>query len=170
MLEARGWTIQIEPSDIAELEDGALPPRELALSNAKAKALDIADRFPNHCVIGADTIVCLDGKVFGKPNDLEHAKAMLSTFSGRVHEVMTGVCLVKNSRLVGFVDVSWVKFHPLTDEMIFNYFQRVNPLDKAGSYAAQEDQGALIAKYEGSLENRKTALRQSARFLRNYMP
>ncbi|HEY5792373.1 MAG TPA: Maf family protein [Chthoniobacterales bacterium] len=153
LLEARGWTLRVEPSDITELEDGALPPRELALSNAKAKALDVAGRFPGDCVIGADTIVCLDGRVYGKPRDLEHARAMLTALSGRVHEVMTGVCLVRNRQLCGFVDVSWVKFHPLTDEMIFAYFQRVNPLDKAGAYAIQEDQGALVAKYEGALEN-----------------
>lgn len=153
MLEAQGWKVQVEPSDIEELEPGALPPRQLAASNAQAKAREVADRFPGQCVIGADTIVCLDGQTYGKPRDLEAARIMLATFSGRVHEVLTGVCIARDRQICEFVEVSWVKFRPLTDEMIFAYFQRVDPLDKAGSYAIQEDDGALVEKYEGSLEN-----------------
>lgn len=130
-----------------------MPPRELAASNAQAKAREVADRFPGRCVIGADTIVCLDGKTYGKPRDLAAARTMLTTFSGRVHEVLTGVCIVRDRQLCEFVETSWVKFRPLTDEMISAYFQRVDPLDKAGAYAIQEDNGALIEKFEGSLEN-----------------
>jgi len=125
----------------------------LAISNAKAKAQTVADRFPDDCIVAADTIVCFRGKVFGKPQNLERAREMLRAFSGQVHEVITGVCLARGKQLCVFADVSWVKFRPLTEEILTAYFKRVDPLDKAGSYAIQEDEGALVEKYEGSLEN-----------------
>ncbi|CAN5685193.1 hypothetical protein BH09VER1_BH09VER1_03470 [soil metagenome] len=104
-------------------------------------------------MLGADTLVSLDDRVFGKPADLAEAHSMLEALCGRVHEVLTGVCLVRDQKMCRFVESTRVKFRP-RDEVDFDaYFRHVHPLDKAGAYAAQEDEGRLIECIEGSLSN-----------------
>ncbi len=106
-------------------------------------------------MLGADTVVSLDNKTFGKPADLTEARAMLETFCGRVHEVLTGVCLVHRAgeKMVRFVESTRVKFRPIDEVDLDAYLASMNPLDKAGAYAAQEDQGRLIEHLEGSMSN-----------------
>ena len=146
---------QVEAARIEELSDPALTARELCLINAESKALEVAARFPDRVVLGADTVVSLDNRTFGKPRDLAEARTMLETLSGRIHEVLTGVCLIHRDgeKMCRFVESTRVKFRP-RDEIDFEaYLQSIHPLDKAGAYAAQEDEGRLIERFEGSMSN-----------------
>lgn len=143
------------PSDAVELEDASLGSRRLCELNAQRKAMAVAERFPDHLVIGADTLVFLDGESLAKPADLPAARDMLRRLSGRTHEVVTGVCLVLSQahRMRLFSEVSYVKFRPLNDEAISTYLSRVEVLDKAGGYAVQEHSDIIIERVEGSLTN-----------------
>lgn len=155
LLTEAGIPFEVRPAYIEELSDPELTARELCLINAESKALEVASRFPAHVVLGADTVVALDNHTFGKPRDFAEARSMLESLSGRVHEVLTGVCLLHRdtNKLCRFVESTRVKFRP-RDEIDFDaYLASVNPLDKAGAYAAQEDNGRLIEQLEGLLSN-----------------
>lgn len=155
LLARTGLDFAIEACSIEELSGPQWPPRELCLRNAELKAAATAARFPDDVVLGADTVVSLNGEAFGKPRDLAEATAMLEKLAGRVHEVLTGVCLHhgRSRKICRFVESSRVKFRPR--EMIdpASYLASINPLDKAGAYAAQEDEGRLIESIEGSQSN-----------------
>ena len=142
------------PADVTELA-GGLPPRELVLANDDLKATAVANTRRGDVVLGADTVVVLDGEIFGKPRDLCHAAEMLARLGGRTHEVLTGVSLLRGGSQVRccFVESTRVAFRPLDAASIDSYLAGINPLDKAGAYAAQEDHGRLIERIEGSLEN-----------------
>ena len=154
LLIASGFEVEVVPADIEELA-GGLPPRDLVMANADLKAMDVASRLRSGLVLGADTVVVLEGEVLGKPRDLPHAVKMLSLLSGRIHEVLTGVSLVcgRSMTRCRFVESTRVHFRLLDAATIETYFQEVDPLDKAGAYAAQEDRGRLIERIEGSMEN-----------------
>lgn len=89
----------------------------------------------------------------GKPRDIVEAVCMLERLSGRVHEVCTGVCLRCGEVECAFFEVTWVEFREFGEEVIKDYTQRVNVLDKAGSYAIQEHGEMLVAKVEGAYDN-----------------
>ncbi|MFZ0615599.1 MAG: Maf family protein [Chthoniobacterales bacterium] len=154
LLGGVGFEVIIRPADVEELT-GGLSPRDLVLANAEMKALSVAAVTPGDLVLGADTIVVLDGEILGKPRDLAHAAEMLARLGGRVHEVLTGVCLLRGGAVsrCSFVESTRVSFRALDETIIANYLAEIDPLDKAGAYAAQEDQGRLIERIEGSLEN-----------------
>ena len=153
LLEA-GFEVIIRPAEVDELA-GGLAPRDLVVENAKRKALHVAASLRGDLVLGADTVVVLEGEVLGKPRDLFHAAEMLGRLSGRVHEVLTGVCLLRGGAhdVCLFAESTRVAFRLLDDAMIRMYLADIDPLDKAGSYAAQEDRGRLIERIEGSMEN-----------------
>jgi septum formation protein len=154
LLGGVGFEVIIRPADVEELTEG-LSPRDLVIANAEMKALSVAAVTPGDLVLGADTIVVLDGEILGKPRDLAHAAEMLARLGGRVHEVLTGVCLLRGGAVsrCSFVESTRVSFRALDETIIANYLAEIDPLDKAGAYAAQEDQGRLIEGIEGSLEN-----------------
>jgi septum formation protein len=154
LLQAAGFEVVIRPSDVDELSEG-LAPRELVTVNAERKALHVAATLCGDLVLGADTVVVHDGEILGKPRDLDHAFEMLCRLSGRVHEVLTGVCLVRGGsrKVCLFFEATRVAFRTLDEAMIRAYLAEIDPLDKAGSYAAQDDRGRLIEQIEGSLEN-----------------
>jgi septum formation protein len=154
LLEEAGFEVVIRPAEVEELT-GGLPPRDLVLANAELKALAVAAHTQGDLVLGADTIVVLDGEILGKPRDLSHAVEMLGRLGGRTHEVLTGVCMLRGGEVTrcSFVESTRVAFRPLDDATIHAYLADINPLDKAGSYAAQEDRGRLIERIEGSMEN-----------------
>ncbi len=143
------------PSDAEELTEVDGPPAALAIANAELKAMPIALARPDEVVLGADTIVALDGGIFGKPRDLSHAEEMLARLAGRTHEVITGVCLVawKRRAVVKFSESTRVKFRELSPARIREYLRSIDPLDKAGAYAAQHDEGRIIECVEGSFSN-----------------
>ncbi len=130
-------------------------PLALVMENAKRKATEVAARFPDRFVLGADTIVSLEEKVFGKPTDIKNAEQMLMSLSGKTHLVSTGVCLLckKSGYCETKVESSEVSFRELSPEVIQNYFSFVNPLDKAGSYALQTKPELIVRNFSGSHSN-----------------
>ena len=154
LLEAAGFEVIVSPAAVEEFSDG-LAPRALVLANAEMKALKLAATMFGDVVLGADTVVVLDGEILGKPRDLDHAVEMLHRLSGRAHEVLTGVCMLRGGKVerCSFVESTRVSFRPLDEALITEYLREINPLDKAGSYAAQEDRGRLIERIEGSMDN-----------------
>ncbi|OGV35628.1 MAG: septum formation protein Maf [Lentisphaerae bacterium GWF2_49_21] len=130
-------------------------PSLVPLVNACRKAENISEAYPSSLVIGADTVIELDGKILGKPSSSSEARKMLLMLSGRKHLVLTGVCLVKKevrAKCV-FCDSTEVIFKKLSNPAVDDYIGKVNTLDKAGAYAIQEHGEMLIAGIEGSFDN-----------------
>jgi septum formation protein len=150
-----GVTFEIVASTVAEVAGGLLTPVDLAVTNACRKAISVADAHRAATVIGADTVVALGNRIFGKPADASDAAAMLGDLCGETHEVTTGVCLVRRSagEITVFADTTRVTFHELTAKQIQDYIDRVHVLDKAGAYAIQEHGDALVRRISGSFTN-----------------
>ncbi len=132
-------------------------PALLVQTLAEEKACEVASRrlCRGKFVVGADTIVVLDGEALGKPKDEEDARRMLNALSGRAHEVYTGVCIARRGRkgtqtLVRY-DRTKVYFHSLSADLIEGYIASGSPMDKAGAYGIQD--GGLVEKIEGSYTN-----------------
>jgi septum formation protein len=155
LLKGAGYKFEVIVPPVEEISHGWFTIRELTVCNATRKALAVAQTSPNAVVLGADTLVSLDDEVVGKPADLKEAAQILRRLSGRTHAVWTAVCLCHSAsgRWQSFHVVSRVKFRALTDHAIQNYFEKVNPLDKAGAYAAQGHGKEIIQRIEGSYSN-----------------
>ncbi len=140
---------------VPEVTPEFLSPAEAALVNACRKAVAVARLHPESIVLGADTVVSLDGRHFGKPSSLEEAEAMLRELQDRVHQVATGMCLVHWGRgwrrLVA--ETTAVTFRRLTQAEIRQYLQATNPLDKAGGYGIQDRGRTIIDSIQGSYSN-----------------
>jgi septum formation protein len=145
----------VVPAGVTELAPEHLTVPELCLLNAHRKARAVAKRYPDRLVLGADTMVALGGRRYGKPRDLAEAAKMLGELAGRTHEVVTGVCLLglRDHRERLFAETTRVTFRPLGEPEIRAYLAVVNPLDKAGAYAIQEQGDRLVADLEGSYAN-----------------
>jgi septum formation protein len=146
---------EVVPADVAEVFEEHLSPLELCQLNAHRKARSVAKKIPDALVLGADTLVFLDGQIFGKPSDLAEARRMLLELQGRTHQVVTGVSLIhlRNHSERIFAVATDVRFRPLELEQINDYFTRVNPLDKAGAYAIQEHGDSVVSEISGSFSN-----------------
>jgi len=155
LLSQRGFEFEIAPPGLAEKFDVAVTLRELTLWNAIRKGMSVAQMRPDAVVLAADTLVALENQIVGKPVDLKAAAQMLRRLSGRMHEVCSAVLIYHQTsgKLAVFHDISRVFFHRLSRAMIKNYLVKVNPLDKAGAYAAQGSGAEIIAKIEGSFTN-----------------
>ena len=152
MLEA-GFYFEIIVSDAEEICDKSMIPWDLTVQNAQIKASPIAQINQEKIVIGADTVVSLDNEIFGKPSDMEEAVKMLARLSGRTHIVTTGVCIIQKEKNETFYVNTEVTFKPLSGKEISQYVKVINPLDKAGAYAAQDHGELIIEKYSGSFTN-----------------
>ena len=130
-----------------------LTPPDHVMYLAKMKARDIAEANPGSLVIGADTIVVVDGIILGKPANRADAIRMLDLLSGRSHEVYTGVAIMKNGAEHVGVECTEVDFADLGDEIIARYVDTGEPLDKAGGYAIQGKGVVLIDSIRGSYPN-----------------
>jgi septum formation protein len=140
--------------EVDESYPDGLAPAEIALYIAQKKAEAFDEDINDEVVLTADTIVCIDGEILGKPDDAEHAIAMLHKLSGKVHQVYTGVCLLYKGRYNKFYDMSEVFFRKLTDEEIRSYVAEYQPFDKAGSYGIQQRIGLIgIERINGSYTN-----------------
>ncbi|GAA5132743.1 Maf family nucleotide pyrophosphatase [Prosthecobacter algae] len=155
LLREAGYAFDILVPDVEEAHDASLTPEALTVENARRKAAVGAALRPEALVIGADTLVYVDGDPLGKPKDLDEALAMMRRLSGRQHQVCTGVYLAREggSAGEGFHVITEVTFKPLTDALIQAYHARVNPLDKAGAYGIQECSEMILDQYEGSWTN-----------------
>ncbi|MCC6741633.1 MAG: septum formation protein Maf [Planctomycetia bacterium] len=152
LLRDMGVHFTVVPSRVEEVEGGHLRPEETAVTNACRKALAVAKDHPRALVIGADTVVALGRRLFGKPRDRRHAARMLAALSGKTHEVVTAVCLA-GARFEVFDERTLVTFRRLTTRAIAAYLDRVHVLDKAGAYAIQEHGDALVLRISGSFTN-----------------
>lgn len=153
LLRSLGVDFDVIPSAAEELHDESLNPAVLCELNAERKAADVAKNHTDRVVLGADTLVTLDGKLFGKPRSLEEARTMLSSLSGRTHQVITGVCLYGGSRKSLFSEITEVRFKLLTPQVIDSYLSTVSVLDKAGAYGIQERGDLLVDNISGSYSN-----------------
>lgn len=134
-------------STVSEDNNADLMPAELVVYHATLKALEIAARCKSDdVIIGADTIVVLDGKVFGKPKDDSEATYMLTQLSGRTHRVISGVTVVADGCVYSDSQETNVKIRSLSKEEIEHYVETGEPMDKAGAYAIQGI-GALLVEY-----------------------
>ncbi|MDB4918628.1 Maf family nucleotide pyrophosphatase [Mucilaginibacter sp.] len=131
-----------------------LTPEEVAVYIATKKAKAFDETVNDEIVLTADTIVCIDDQILGKPENAAHAIEMLQLLSGRMHRVITGVCLLYKHRYHSFYDVSEVYFSKLSDNEITAYVNKCQPFDKAGSYGIQERIGLIgIERINGSYTN-----------------
>ena len=155
LLVQAGFTLEIFAPKISERFDVDLTLRELTAFNAIRKGMAAARLRPNNIVLAADTLVAIDDHVLGKPKDREEAVTMLQRLSGRAHEVCTSVfiCHLAEAKSTSFHEISRVQFRRLGRGKIDNYLARVNPLDKAGAYAAQGFGSEIIRKIDGSYTN-----------------
>ncbi len=142
------------PADISE-ESLSSDPVEHVLSVSRKKATSVSDQLEDVVVLGADTIVVLDGVIMGKPQDKKEAFSILKRLSGRTHKVYTGVTLINkyNGKTVSDYDVTDVKFNKLEGEKILAYIETGEPTDKAGAYGIQGMGGFLVEGIRGSLDN-----------------
>lgn len=154
LMEAAELDFDIIIADVDETNPegmaGALVPEYLA----KKKAAAIEEHVHDAIIIAADTVVLLDNEILGKPKDDAHAERILAKLSGRVHQVVTGVCMQKNTTQICFSITTEVHFRKLSNEQIAHYVRQYKPFDKAGAYAIQEWIGMIgIEKINGDYYN-----------------
>ena len=146
--------LKILPAKGEEIPPEHASPGELVMALSHAKAWEVAARCdPDDVIIGADTIVWVDGGAYGKPHDEEDAARMLRRLSGDCHEVYTGVTVIRGEKSISQFERSLVRFRELEEEEIRRYIATGEPMDKAGAYGAQ-GRGALFVEHiEGDFFN-----------------
>ena len=156
LLAQMGLTdFEIHPALGEELAQPDLTPPELVQALALHKAQEVAQAFAQSgdVVIGADTIVVLDGQVLGKPHDEAHALAMLTALSGREHHVYTGVAVLQDGRALVQVEDTAVWFRNASERELRRYIATGEPMDKAGAYGIQGRGGLLVSRIQGDYTN-----------------
>ncbi len=154
LLKQVGCEFTVQISDIVEDNHQDLLPQELAVFHAKAKAVDISLKAnADDVIIGADTIVVLDGKVYGKPININDARSTLIHLSGKQHQVITGIAVVKADKVWTDFVITNVRIGNLTKEQIENYLATGEPMDKAGAYGIQGMGALLVEGIEGCYPN-----------------
>lgn len=154
--ELLGWItkdFRVCVADVDETLPDDISPYDAVAMLSRKKAEAVAEDFPDDTVLGADTVVALDGVIFGKPADEEDTFRMLRLLSGKTHEVLTGVTIYRNGNAETFVTVSRVTFYPLSDSEIRTYIATGEPMDKAGAYGIQERGGLFVQEIQGDYFN-----------------
>lgn len=153
LLTQIGCSFKVVTSDAEELSGEGLSPEKLVTGNSHLKAAAVAALNPDIPVLGADTVVSLDGHIYGKPRDKEHAKEMLSALSGRKHSVTTGITLMWKGQVWQAWETTEVVFSPLSSAQIDFYISTGEPADKAGAYGIQGIGAIFIEGIRGSYSN-----------------
>lgn len=155
LLKEAGFNFEVIMPDVEENEDGSIPIRKLTEMNARLKAEAVASHHPDAIIVAADTLVLLGDRVLTKPVDRAEARRMLESLNGSSHQVFTAVALVNcgQGRERCFDVVTDVHFKQLTEDEMTAYHEKINPMDKAGAYAAQEHGADIIERIEGSMTN-----------------
>ena len=152
LLSLTGLPFRIDAPDVDET--CSLPPREAVKELSRRKALAAAKLHPGCVILAADTLVSVDEKALGKPQDADDAYRMLSLLSGRWHQVYTGVTVVdRDGNLHCEADVTDVHFEEMSEDAIRRYIATGEPMDKAGAYAVQGIAGLWIDQLRGSHTN-----------------
>lgn len=177
LLRSAGISFLVQAADVDETPLGGESARDCAERLAREKALAIWRKRPEDVVLGADTIVVVDGAILGKPGDSDDAARMLRMLSGRVHEVITGVCVVKrvpsteyrvgsasrgdawdqslssNRAVKTASEATLVTVSAISEDEIREYVSTGEPMDKAGAYAIQGRASRWIPRIEGDYSN-----------------
>jgi len=154
LLERAGLDFEVIPSPAEEIHDASLGMAGLCEENARLKAAAVAEHHPEAVVIGADTLVFLDGEPLGKPKDMAEAAGMLRRLSGRSHQVCTGVCIAEPGKSVRKLHtVTEVVFRNLDEETVQAYLAKTSPLDKAGAYGIQDYGEMIVERIDGAFDN-----------------
>lgn len=174
LLSSAGISFAVQPADVDETPLAGESARDCAERLAREKALAVWRTRPRDLVLGADTVVVVDSAILGKPLDSDDAARMLRMLSGRVHQVITGVCLARPSRtapsatapkgsrdavrtedceLRASSETTFVTFNEMTNAEIRDYVATGEPMDKAGAYAIQGIAARWIPRIEGDYSN-----------------
>jgi septum formation protein len=155
LLTEAGYDFQVIVPDVEENEDVSVPIRQLTKENAELKAEAVSPANTDAVVIAADTLVLLEERVLTKPIDGDEAREMLASLNGKSHQVFTAFSILhgrEGKRVLETVTTD-VHFKLLTEAEMIEYHRRINPMDKAGAYAAQEHGKLIIDRIEGSMTN-----------------
>jgi len=155
LLTDAGFDFEIIKPRVTERADPHLTARELTTWNALRKGLAIARVQPHRVVLAADTVVAFGNEIIGKPSDLKDAVEILRRLSGQLHQVYSSVFIahLASARMKLGCEVSDVQFRKLNDDQIRRYLSKIEPLDKAGAYAAQGHGREIISSINGSYSN-----------------
>lgn len=154
LLKQIGLKFECMPSDMEEVVNSD-NPEEVVKELSKQKAEDIASKCNDGfgLIIGADTVVSYDGKILGKPKDINEAKSMLLMLQSHKHQVYTGVTLILPDKEIVFSECTDVYMYPMSESRIESYVATGEPMDKAGAYAIQGKCAAYVEKIEGDYNN-----------------
>lgn len=154
LLQLMGIDFTVVLKDVDESYPAGLSASEIAVYISEKKVSAFDEAISNEIVITADTIVSLEGRILGKPENADHAFEILSDLSGKRHEVITAVSLLKHHQVKSFFEVSEVFFKPISAQQISYYISTYHPMDKAGAYGIQEWIGLVaVEKIIGSYSN-----------------
>jgi septum formation protein len=156
LLTQAGISFEVVPSLYEEHNHPGIPPAQLVREQALGKAVEVARRYPERNVLGADTLVALGQTILGKPKDVQEAHAMLTAIQGQWHEVYTGIALVygqDSSAQKTRVQTTKVHLRALSPQEITDYIATQEPMDKAGAYAIQGYGALLVDAIEGCYTN-----------------
>ena len=156
LMTMTGINFTVQRADVDEKVTPGTPLQTAVKTLARRKAVAVGN-MPNHAdqvVIAADTIVALNGKMYGKPSSDEEAAQMLTMLSGKVHQVFTGVCIVAPGREpIIFHERTDVELYELEEEEILSYVKTGEPMDKAGAYGIQGRGALLVKRIDGDYYN-----------------
>jgi len=154
LLRQVGCDFTVMVSDIVEDNNQDLAPQELAILQASDKAIDVSSKVSiDDVVIGADTIVVLDGHIYGKPVDINDARQILMKLSGRQHQVITGIAVVRAGKIWTDYVVTSVCMGNISGKQIENYLATDEPMGKAGAYAIQGIGALFVEEIKGCYTN-----------------
>jgi septum formation protein len=153
LLRSARIAFDVQPAQITEDPLPREDAKACAERLAREKALAVACQRPHDIVLGADTVVVVDGQLLGKPSNAADAARMLSTLSGREHQVITGVCLVANGQCSVGSETTSVTMSQISEKEITDYIASGEPMDKAGAYAIQGIASRWIPRIEGDYSN-----------------
>jgi septum formation protein len=151
ILERLGVRFAVHPADVEELTDG--PPEHVALENARRKVAAVRQARDEEAVLGVDTLVALDGRIYGKPSSQDAARETLLGLSGMTHQVVGGIALWREGELLTSVAVTDVTFRPLDPVLVAWYLATGEWRERAGGYAIQGRGAALVQAIHGDYEN-----------------
>ena len=145
--------IEVIPAEIEEKYRQGERPEQLAMSLAFQKALWVSKKREDELILAADTVVVLKDRILGKPEDEEQAFQILEALSGKEHQVITGISLIRGKTKIVDYERTRVKFRELNTEQILKYIETLEPMDKAGAYGIQGYGRILVEKINGSYSN-----------------
>lgn len=153
LMKKVGLKFETMVADVDETVPEGVSPIDSAMLIAQKKALKVSALRPDDAVVGADTIVVIDGDILGKPGTEDDAIAMLTRLSGKEHTVITGVCIARGNEKITFAETTRVKFYALTKAEIEDYVKTGEPMDKAGAYGVQGLGCVLVERIDGDYFN-----------------